>query len=48
MEKNQVDPNNIDFIWNKNRLYLEKESLTLNMLAVLKKKPEDKKKADKL
>ena len=48
MEKNQVDPSNIDFIWNKNRLYLEKESLKLNMLAVLKKKPEEKKKADKL
>jgi hypothetical protein len=27
MEKNQVDPTIVDFIWNKNRLFLEKESL---------------------
>lgn len=48
MDKNSVDPSQTDFIWNKNRLFLEKESLKQNMLAVLKKKPEEKKKADKL
>jgi hypothetical protein len=27
MKKNGVDPKNPDFIWNKNRLVLEKEAI---------------------
>ena len=47
MKKNgwdPYDPKGPDFIWNKNRLFLEKEQLKQNMLKVIgkpPKKPED-------
>ena len=39
MKKNGVDPKNPDFIWNKNRLVLEKEAIKRQMLNAIKKKP---------
>lgn len=44
MKKNGYDPKVPDFIWNKNRLFLEKEQLKQNMIKVIgkpAKKPED-------
>jgi len=44
MKKNGYDPKVPDFIWNKNRLFLEKEQLKQNMIKVIgkpTKKPED-------
>ena len=38
MERNGVDPKVPDFIWNKNRLALEKEQLKQNMLKAIKPK----------
>src|SRR3569833_1750420 len=35
MRKNGYDPKVPDFIWNKNRLYLEKEALKQNMMKVI-------------
>ena len=35
MKKNGFDPKTPDFIWNKNRLYLEKEALKQNMMKVI-------------
>ncbi len=35
MKKNGFDPKLPDFIWNKNRLYLEKEALKQNMMKVI-------------
>ena len=35
MKKNGFDPKVPDFIWNKNRLYLEKEALKQNMMKVI-------------
>jgi len=35
MARNGIDTLVPDFIWNKNRLYLEKEALKQNMLKVL-------------
>lgn len=37
MKKNGWDPKTPDFIWNKNRLFLEKEQLKQNMMKVIKK-----------
>jgi hypothetical protein len=37
MKKNGWDPKVPDFIWNKNRLYLEKEQLKQNMMKVISK-----------
>ncbi len=37
MERNAFDTKTPDFIWNKNRLFLEKEALILNMKKVLNK-----------
>ena len=44
MKKNGYDPKVPDFIWNKNRLHLEKEQLKQNMMKVISKqtkRPED-------
>ena len=35
MKKNGFDPKVPDFIWNKNRLFLEKEALKQNMMKVI-------------
>lgn len=35
MKKNGYDPKVPDFIWNKNRLFLEKEALKQNMMKVI-------------
>ena len=37
MKKNGFDPKTPDFIWNKNRLFLEKEALKQNMMKVINK-----------
>ena len=37
MKKNQWDPKVPDFIWNKNRLVLEKEALKQNLMKVISK-----------
>ena len=37
MEKNQWDPKVADFLWNKNRLELEKLALKQNMMKALQK-----------
>ena len=37
MKNNGWDPKVPDFIWNKNRLYLEKEQLKQNMMKVISK-----------
>lgn len=42
MTKNGVDPKTPDFIWNKNRLVLEKEAIKKQMMNVLNKKPAKK------
>ena len=39
MEKYNIDKKTPDFIWNKNRLALEKEAMKQQMLKVLNKKP---------
>ena len=39
MKKNGFDTKNPDFIWNKNRLVLEKEAIKRQMLNVINKKP---------
>lgn len=38
MKKNDFDPKTPDFIWNKNRLAMEKEAMKAQMMKVLKKK----------
>jgi len=38
MKKNGFDPKTPDFIWNKNRLALEKEAIKKQMLNVINKK----------
>jgi hypothetical protein len=45
MKKNGIDHKVSDFIWNKNRLVLEKEAIKKQMMNVIKKKPA-KKEAD--
>jgi hypothetical protein len=42
MKKNGIDPKVSDFIWNKNRLVLEKEAIKKQMMNVIKKKPAKK------
>ena len=42
MKKNNFDTRNPDFIWNKNRLVLEKEAIKRQMMNVIKKKPATK------
>jgi len=39
MKRNNIDPKIPDFIWNKNRLMLEKEAIKKQMMNVIKKKP---------
>ena len=39
MKRHGFDTKNPDFIWNKNRLALEKEAIKKQMLGVLNKKP---------
>ena len=43
MKKNGFDTKNPDFIWNKNRLVLEKEAIKRYMMNVINKKPANKK-----
>ena len=38
MKKNDFDQKTPDFIWNKNRLAMEKEAMKAQMMKVLKKK----------
>jgi hypothetical protein len=42
MKKNGIDSKVSDFIWNKNRLVLEKEAIKKQMMNVIKKKPAKK------
>ena len=42
MKRHGFDPKAPDFIWNKNRLALEKERMKKEMLNVLNKKPAKK------
>jgi hypothetical protein len=42
MKKHSIDPKVSDFIWNKNRLVLEKEAIKKQMMNVIKKKPAKK------
>ena len=42
MKKNNIDPKVSDFLWNKNRLVLEREALKKQMMNVIKKKPAKK------
>ena len=42
MKRHSFDTRNPDFIWNKNRLVLEKEAIKRQMLNVIKKKPAKK------
>jgi hypothetical protein len=42
MKKNSIDSKVSDFIWNKNRLVLEKEAIKKQMMNVIKKKPAKK------
>lgn len=39
MKRNALDTKNPDFIWNKNRLVLEKEAIKKQMMNVINKKP---------
>jgi hypothetical protein len=39
MKKNGWDPKTPDFIWNKNRLVMEKEALKMNLMKVINSKP---------
>ena len=47
MEKNKFDTKTPDFIWNKNRLVLEKEAIKRQMMNVINKKPVKKGDTDK-
>jgi hypothetical protein len=38
MKKNDIDTKTPDFIWNKNRLVLEKEAIKKQMMNVINKK----------
>ena len=42
MKNNNFNPKQPDFIWNKNRLALEKEAIKQQMLKVIDKKPKKK------
>ena len=39
MKRNNIDTKVPDFIWNQNRLMLEKERIKKEMMGVIKKKP---------
>lgn len=39
MQRNKIETKTPDFIWNKNRLALEKEAIKRQMLNVINKKP---------
>ena len=43
MKRHGFDPKTPDFIWNKNRLAMEKEAIKKQMLNVINKKPAAKK-----
>jgi len=47
MKKNKIDTKIPDFIWNKNRLVLEKEAIKRQMMNAIKKKPTGKGETDK-
>ena len=42
MKRHSFDTRTPDFIWNKNRLVLEKEAIKRQMMDVIKKKPQKK------
>ena len=42
MKRHSFDTRTPDFIWNKNRLVLEKEAIKRQMMDVIKKKPHKK------
>jgi hypothetical protein len=44
MKRNGIDTRTPDFIWNKNRLVLEKEAIKRQMMSVIKKPTATKKK----
>jgi len=46
MKKNGFDTKNPDFIWNKNRLVLEKEAIKRQMLNVIQKKTNKKERGE--
>lgn len=46
MKRHGFDTKFPDFIWNKNRLVLEKEAIKRQMMNVIKKKPGPKKNDD--
>lgn len=46
MKKNNFDTKNPDFIWNKNRLVLEKEAIKRQMMSVINKKTVKKDKVE--
>ena len=46
MKKNGFDTKNPDFIWNKNRLVLEKEAIKRQMMSVINKKAAKKDKGE--
>ena len=46
LTKHNFDATNPDFIWNKNRLEIEKAQMKKEMMALLNKKQGGKKKAD--
>ena len=39
MKRNGIDPKTPEFIWNQNRLALEKEAIKSQMMKVISKKP---------
>lgn len=47
MKKNNIETKTPDFIWNKNRLVLEKEAIKRQMMNAIKKKPGGKGETDK-
>jgi len=42
MKRNKIDSKNPEFIWNQNRLAMEKEAIKRQMLNVINKKPAKK------
>jgi len=42
MKRHGIDTKTPDFIWNKNRLAMEKEAIKRQMLNVINKKPQKK------
>jgi len=39
MTKNNIDPKKPEFVWNENRLMVEKRKMREEMMAVINKKP---------